>query len=155
VHTFTYSRLRTGEYLRIEYLPLEDLRLYPRFRLLHEAWMLAGRHECGEGFLQEVVEPGGWVAVMRPNPADIDIIPTDKPRMLSRKAWSNEIVDQCLMIDMVLCRETKEPILQFVRTAGHFDYRQLLLPGKGRIYGLRQPAESASGRIDAGQLTEA
>ncbi len=113
------------------------------FRELYETWLNAGATMVQDQLIASVNTHGGWFAIMHPNPAEIDIVEagTIGREPTERKAWCNEFTAQVLMMDMVMVRETKQPIFQYIVSVERFSHFQLLLPGKGVIYGLRRSAE--------------
>ena len=139
-----YTRL--GVTVRVEYLPLQELR--PELRVYYDAWVQGGGIDIGEDFLADLyLMPGSWVAKMKPNPADciINQIAADPA---PRRAWGEDFVSRTLMMDLVLCSELQEPIYQHILVVHQTGYFQLLLPAKGRVYGVRQVTAPAQGRTD-------
>jgi hypothetical protein len=179
VQITAYSRVETGEFLEITYVPPREIPLLPLFQPgsdsplaaartawfamefadLHGLWQRAGGYDC-ESFTFEVTIPGGWLAEMKPNPAEIVIIKAGHVGRtpVSHVAWNKNgwlsLAAQSLMTDLLCCYETKEPTFQYIRT-GRLDYYQLLLPAKGRVYGLRKAADAAARRIEAQHTVDA
>lgn len=176
MHTSIFSRTASGEFLEITYIAPREILLLPPFRPgsgnaladiaatwfrgdfadLHGLWERAGGADCDGGLLYDITIPGGWFAEMRPNPAEIIIIEAGNVgrKPVSRVAWANDLASQALMIDMMLCHETKEPIFQRL-VSERIDRYQLLLPAKGRVYGLRKAADAAARRIEAKHVVDA